>query len=316
MDISNFASISVLIITFNQHDIIGRAIDSILFQKEWGLKEIVICDDCSTDNNWDIIQQYVLRYPAIIRAYRNEKNLGIYGNCEKILSLRGEADLYYLLAGDDACCKGFFEKIQYVVANNCIDPENDAFTLYFDWKAIRNNGREIRFRNNKIRRHVSPFRLRLRLLIYNRSAIISKKVIDKFKSVPLNKGITLSEDLFELQYQLFSNKVFYYPFIGSIYYSQMGVSRTMKTKKNLYESIYKWNYFLSTFDLCQKDKAYVRLKIHQSKYSLNPSLKEFLSVIKYYIKSRDFSLGCDFKQDYFLFRSLLRGLKYFWKGII
>ena len=66
------AKISVLIVTYKQADIIGRNLDSILEQKDDGLFEIVICDDCSPDNNWEIISEYVKKYPSIIRAYRNE----------------------------------------------------------------------------------------------------------------------------------------------------------------------------------------------------------------------------------------------------
>ncbi len=307
---SSLASISILIITYNQEDVIGRAIDSVIIQKNWGLKEIVICDDCSTDNNWEIISKYVKKYPTLIKAYRNDTNYGIYGNCNKVISLRGNADLFYLLSGDDALVNGFFEKIQFVVTTNSLNLNNDEFTIYFDWIAIRPNGVKIRFSNNKIQRNVSAFRLRLRLLIYNRSAVISKNVINKFSPVPLDKGITLSENLFELQYQLHSKKNIYYPYVGSIYYSQIGISTTMKTKKHQYESIYKWNYILTNFDLCEKDKSYVKLNINHLNYSLNPSIKNFLYIIQYYLKSRDLSLGWDLKQDYFLIRSILRGIKF------
>ena len=73
---------SVAIITYNQEKFIGRALESVLVQKKW-VYEIVICDDCSQDNNWNIIMDYYHKYPEIIRPFRNEKNLGIYGNIER-----------------------------------------------------------------------------------------------------------------------------------------------------------------------------------------------------------------------------------------
>ncbi len=42
-----YARINVLIVTYKQADTIGRNIESILCQKEYGLNEIVICDDLS-----------------------------------------------------------------------------------------------------------------------------------------------------------------------------------------------------------------------------------------------------------------------------
>ena len=47
--------INVLIITYNQEDLIKRAIDSILCQKEYGLNKIVVSDDCSSDNTWNVL---------------------------------------------------------------------------------------------------------------------------------------------------------------------------------------------------------------------------------------------------------------------
>lgn len=95
--------------TYKQADVIGRNIESILQQREYGLHEIIVCDDCSPDNNWDVIQSYVKKYPNIIRAYRNITNLGIYGNSDKCASLHGDADLFCWLEGDDALEPGVFK---------------------------------------------------------------------------------------------------------------------------------------------------------------------------------------------------------------
>ena len=89
-----YKKISVLIVTYKQANVIGRNIESILQQKDYGLHEIVICDDCSPDNNWEVIQSYVEKYPNIIRAYRNNPNLGIYGNSDKCALLHGDAELF------------------------------------------------------------------------------------------------------------------------------------------------------------------------------------------------------------------------------
>lgn len=97
-----YKKISVLIVTYKQANVIGRNIESILQQKDYGLHEIVICDDCSPDNNWEVIQSYVEKYPNIIRAYRNNPNLGIYGNSDKCALLHGDAELFCWLEGDDA----------------------------------------------------------------------------------------------------------------------------------------------------------------------------------------------------------------------
>ena len=141
--------ITVLIITYNQQDTIGRALDSILSQKEWGLHEIVICDDNSSDNNWSIIQSYVNKYPSIIRAYRNNPNLGIYKNVEKTYDLRGDADLFVNLAGDDAFCPGYFEAAQRFIESNKIIIEGEATTICTDFQIQRSDGKVVNLRMNK-----------------------------------------------------------------------------------------------------------------------------------------------------------------------
>ena len=76
---------SVLVITYNQEQYISQTLDSILQQKHNYKYEIVIGDDCSSDNTREIIKQYVNRYPDVIKPIYNEKNLGVIGNYFNVL---------------------------------------------------------------------------------------------------------------------------------------------------------------------------------------------------------------------------------------
>jgi glycosyltransferase EpsE len=77
--------ISVLMTAYNNAALIGQTIESVLNQtfKDF---EIVICDDNSTDSTWEVISRYAEKYPHI-KIYRNEKNIGIAENRNKLLSL-------------------------------------------------------------------------------------------------------------------------------------------------------------------------------------------------------------------------------------
>lgn len=55
--------LSVMVISHNQAHLIRRCLDSILAQKITAPWEIVISDDASTDDTWDVIQEYVKQYP-------------------------------------------------------------------------------------------------------------------------------------------------------------------------------------------------------------------------------------------------------------
>lgn len=92
--------ISVIVITYNQEDTIGRTLDSILMQKCHLPIEIEISDDCSEDGTDSICRQYADKYPEMIRYRHNERNKGIVDNYfDTLLMCRGKyiADC----AGDD-----------------------------------------------------------------------------------------------------------------------------------------------------------------------------------------------------------------------
>ena len=92
--------ISVIVCTYNQQATIGRTLDSILMQQCHVPFEIVVGEDCSTDETLRICQEYADRYPDIVRIMANARNKGLVDNYfDCILASRGEyiADC----AGDD-----------------------------------------------------------------------------------------------------------------------------------------------------------------------------------------------------------------------
>lgn len=95
--------LSVIVVTYNQENSIGRTLDSILAQKAGMEFEIVIGDDCSTDGTETVCRDYARKYPGKIRYLRREKNIGLVRNYfDCIAQARGR----YLAdcAGDDYWC--------------------------------------------------------------------------------------------------------------------------------------------------------------------------------------------------------------------
>ena len=92
--------ISVVVLTYNQEGTISRTLDSILMQQCHVPFEIVVGEDCSTDNPRAICERYAKNYPDIIRLICNPHNKGIVDNYfDCLLACRGKyiADC----AGDD-----------------------------------------------------------------------------------------------------------------------------------------------------------------------------------------------------------------------
>lgn len=95
--------ISVAVITYNQQDTIRQTLDSILMQKGDFDLELVIGEDCSTDNTLAICQEYATQYPDKVVLLSGPQNLGITANYFRVLqACSGEyiADI----AGDDYYC--------------------------------------------------------------------------------------------------------------------------------------------------------------------------------------------------------------------
>ena len=91
--------VSVFMPTYNQETLVTEAIESILAQDypDW---ELIIGDDCSTDNTYEIISNYQKKYPDKIKPFRNNSNLGITKNFNKILS-KCTGRYISFFAGDD-----------------------------------------------------------------------------------------------------------------------------------------------------------------------------------------------------------------------
>ena len=71
----NRPRISVVVYSYNFEKYIADCLDSMVAQTLQPF-EIIVCDDCSTDSSWQIIQTYKDRYPSLFRIFRHEKNLG------------------------------------------------------------------------------------------------------------------------------------------------------------------------------------------------------------------------------------------------
>ena len=71
-------TISVVMCTYNGEKFIRKQLDFILRQT-LPADEIIIQDDCSTDNTYNILTEYQKKYPTM-QVYRNSQNMGIKPN--------------------------------------------------------------------------------------------------------------------------------------------------------------------------------------------------------------------------------------------
>lgn len=104
--------VSVCMASYNGAKYIEKQIKSILDQLRLG-DELIIVDDCSTDNTVSIIKKFNSNY---IKLFKNEKNIGYVKNFEKALGLA--KNKYICLADqDDVWIDGRLQKLEEKIKN-------------------------------------------------------------------------------------------------------------------------------------------------------------------------------------------------------
>ena len=91
--------LSILVVTYNQEQYIRQCLDSIIGQNVNFDYEVIIGDDCSTDNTSAILDEYAAKYPFIY-VYHHPKNMGHVKNWECCLN-RCQGEYIAILEGDD-----------------------------------------------------------------------------------------------------------------------------------------------------------------------------------------------------------------------
>lgn len=109
--------ISVALCTYNGSSYIKKQLNSILYQEDFEVDEIVICDDISNDETLEILNSFKTKYPSIISIHVNKFNLGSTKNFEKAISLCS-GDFIFLSDQDDIWKKDKIKKILAVFEQN------------------------------------------------------------------------------------------------------------------------------------------------------------------------------------------------------
>ncbi|HKF04097.1 MAG TPA: glycosyltransferase [Candidatus Sulfotelmatobacter sp.] len=96
----NTKRVSVLVMTYNHERYISQALDSVLVQQTSFDWEVLVSEDCSTDQTRQIVKEYADRHPGLIRLILSEKNL----HSNEVVArgiLAAEGQYLALLDGDD-----------------------------------------------------------------------------------------------------------------------------------------------------------------------------------------------------------------------
>lgn len=137
----NDIQVSVCIVTYNQEKFIAACLESLVSQKTNFKFEIIIGEDCSTDNTRAIIQNYVNQYPELIIPLFYEKNVGAVENIKRVYKkARGKYISHF--DGDDTALPNKLQK-QFdileknpsynICSHNMVRIDKDGSDMNNDW---------------------------------------------------------------------------------------------------------------------------------------------------------------------------------------
>ena len=274
---------SVALCTYNGEKYLREQLDSILNQTV-SVDEIVICDDKSSDGTHDIINQYCIEYPNLIKFHINEVNLRSVKNFEKAISLCHN-EIIFLSDQDDIWVKEkveeyiiYFEQNAHinVLASNgyCINDNFQVEEKYAIWDVpefLKNKKIEINYFN--LITYVSN-------IATGASIAFRKEIITEIIPFPIIKEFHHDEWIaivssLKNAFEILNKKYFYYRIHDNQQVGGVFFDKNQKEKLLLTEIFDYTNYEIS-FSSYKK-----RLKKIINSYNRIEALLDFQTILDY-----------------------------------
>ena len=134
----NFPLVSVICLSYNHEAYVVEALDSVINQAYPNI-ELLIADDCSTDNSVSVIQDWLQHHPNVY-FLANEKNLGNTKTFNQ-LAKKAKGEFIIDLAADDVLLPNCIEKQATTFQNSKYD---NLGIVYGNLIEIDENGNFIR----------------------------------------------------------------------------------------------------------------------------------------------------------------------------
>ncbi len=134
---NSYSKISVIIPNYNYGKYLKDRINSILKQS-YPIFEIIILDDCSTDNSIDIIKTYEREYPLLIKTFYNTENSGsVFSQWEKGIDV-ASGNYIWIAEADDLSDENFLETLMAKFQN-----DSEIIMAYTQSKMLDQNGQVV-----------------------------------------------------------------------------------------------------------------------------------------------------------------------------
>lgn len=233
--------VSILIPVYNREKYIGEAIESAIDQTYKNI-EVIIVDNCSTDNTWKILQEYHKKDERI-HIFQNEKNLGpVYNWIECFKRAKGEYSK--ILWSDDWMSLDFVE--------NALSVFKEDISFVISAQQIITNDKEVLSNVTYLKNRYSQREYLENALLYNKynfplspgcAIFRTKDILNNFiADIPNMDGLDSKKNGAGNDLYLFLKIALHYPYIGIVnssvsYFRAHKESFSVASDLNLY---YEW----------------------------------------------------------------------------
>jgi glycosyltransferase involved in cell wall biosynthesis len=304
--------VTFFLISYNQERFIREALEG-AFSQTYQPLEIVLSDDCSTDNTFKIMRQMVLEYkgPHKVVLNQNDQNLGLCGNVNRILDL-ASGEIIVIAAGDDISLPDRVQK-----SYNILEKNPDANSVSFQLQIIDENGvpepRRISSLVNLDKCTLSEFIDNKCTHFHGASRTFRKSVYVYFG--PLSRNAA-TEDSTTFLRCIMMGSAYCSSDVG-VYYRVHGDNYYSSDKRHLinYKRIY-WQY-LKDIEFAVRKGVISSNEAHHLKHIYKRKLQKNLLItgyhltenrFRYYYSRILFSPVCGFKEKAYYFRDAFRAV--------
>lgn len=131
--------VSVIMSSYNHEGYIRQALDSVIMQRTNFKYEILVGDDASQDGTPEILKEYSLVYPDILRVFLRERNLGVSRNAYE-LTTQARGEYIASLDGDDFWTD--IDKLQ--IQADFLDRHSEFIGCVHEYETVNEEGLPLR----------------------------------------------------------------------------------------------------------------------------------------------------------------------------
>ena len=235
-------TVSICMITYNHEPYIVEAIEGVLMQKTTFPIELVIGEDCSTDNTRKIVIEYAEKYPDKIRPILHEKNHGMMKNfIETTYAARG--NYIALCEGDDYWIDSY--KLQKQV--DFLEANEEYCLSFHKVEVVSENVKDHNIYEHLEEKEYSGYEIYNKWTIPTCSAVFRN--YDGLIKIP---NEILFGDIFLFLCLLEKGKAFCHDFEGAVYRRHSGSISVQNDTEMSKKIFFQYKYMLKRFPIYKK----------------------------------------------------------------